>query len=125
MHSSRTLLFSLVMAASTISAPPTFAHGIDNGDTIDREFRSQRDRIEQGIRTRALTFGEATRLRSEQNKIATMIARARLDGRIDPYERREIVAAQAIANKHIYAEKNDSAVASPPRRAGWWHRVGW
>jgi hypothetical protein len=125
MSSSRTLLSSLVMAASTIAALPTFAHGIDDGDAIDREFRSQRDRIEQGIRTRALTFGETTRLRSEQNKIATMIARARLDGRIDPYERREIVAAQAIASKHIYAEKHDSEAVAPPRRVGWWHRVGW
>ena len=125
MSSSRSLVLSAVLAASTLAALPAFAHDIADSDAIDREFRSQHDRIEQGIRTRELTYRETAMLRTEQNKIAQMIARARLDGRIDPYERREIVAAQAAASKHIYAEKHDVEVAAPARRFGWWHRVMW
>lgn len=125
MSLSRNLVLSTVLATSALMAMPAFAHDISEADAIDREFRSQHERIEQGIRSRELTFRETSMLRTEQNKIAALISRARLDGRIDPYERREIVAAQAIASKHIYAEKHDAEVAAPARRFSWWHRVGW
>ena len=120
MSSPRMIALSALIAASTLMAAPAFAH-----DAIETEFNSQQERIEQGIRTRRLTFKEAGMLRGEQDKIANMIARARRDGRIDPYERREIERAQAVASRHIYAEKHDAEVApaQQPRRWGWWHRI--
>ncbi len=125
MTSSRRLVLSGALMASTLMALPAFAHDLYESDQIDREFRQQHERIEQGIRTRELTFRETEMLRNEQTRIAAMIARARIDGRIDPFERREIVAAQANASKHIFAEKHDVEVSAPRRRFGWWHRAMW
>ena len=120
MTSPRMIAISTLIAAFTLMAAPAFAH-----DAIEVEFNSQQARIEQGIRTRQLTFREAALLRGEQDKIATMIARARRDGHIDSYERREIERAQAVASRHIYAEKHDAEVApaQQPRRWGWWNRI--
>ena len=125
MSSSRPLVLSFVLAAVTLGTLPALAHDVGYGDAIDREFSNQHDLIEQGIRSRELTYHETAMLRSEQSNIAALIARARLDGRIDPFERREIVAAQAVASKHITIEKHDTEVAAPARRFGWWHRVMW
>jgi Spy/CpxP family protein refolding chaperone len=112
-----TLAAAFVVAASTLMAAPAFA---DVGN-VDAEYRSQNERIVRGIREGSLTRSEAVSLRAEQDRIAHMIERARRDGRIDPYERREIEGAQAVASRRIYAEKHD-AEAQPQRRYGWWHR---
>ena len=127
MSAPRTIALAIVLAASTLAAVPSFAH--DNWSSVEVEFQNQNERIEQGIRSRQLTRHETAILRAEQDKIAQMIARARLDGRIDPYERREIEKAQAIASKHIYVEKHDGEVAEarPVARPGYgfWHRPHW
>ena len=123
MTSPRMIAASLALAVSTLVAAPAFA----DYTSIDAEFQSQRTRIEQGIRSRQITHHEADVLRAEQDHIARLIARARSDGRVDPYERREIEQAQAAASRHIYAEKHDAEVARPvdaPRHR-FWHRPYW
>jgi uncharacterized membrane protein YebE (DUF533 family) len=123
----RVLAATLALSATSLTAP-AFADA--NRSSIEIEFQNQHDRIEQGIRTRQLTRHEANVLRTEQDRIAKMIARARIDGRIDPYEHREIQQAQAIASRHIRAEKHDRdtrVVADAPVRSGYgyWHRPRW
>ena len=122
MISPRMIAASLALAVSTLAAP-AFA----DYTSIDAEFHSQRARIEQGIRSGQITRHEAAGLRAEQDRIAHMIARARVDGRVDPYERREIEQAQAAASRHIYAEKHDSEIVrtvEAPRHR-FWHRPYW
>jgi hypothetical protein len=111
---------TLALALVTGVATPSFADS--NRSAIEIEFQNQHDRIEQGLRTRQLTRHEAAVLREEQDNIARMIARARIDGRIDPYEAREIGKAQEVASRHIYTEKHDREVAEARPGYGWWHR---
>ena len=121
MTSPRMLVATLALASIAMLAAPAFAH---EGSAIEREFNSQQVRIEQGVRSGQLTYREAAILRGEQDRIATLISRARRDGFIDGHERAEIERAQAHASRHIYAEKHDAEVnTAPVRRFGWWHRV--
>jgi uncharacterized membrane protein YebE (DUF533 family) len=124
MNSARIVAIALALATVTLAAAPSFADS--NRSVVEIEFQNQHDRIERGISSRQITRHEATLLRDEQTKIAQMIARARVDGRIDPYEMREIEKAQAVASKHIYAEKHDREVAEAPSAHrpgyGFWHR---
>lgn len=114
MTTPRLLAAALILAASTAVSAPAFA-----ADGIDATFFEQKGRIEQGIRSGALTEREAVMLRSEQSRIANMIARARIhgNGRIYATERSQIERAQAAASRHIYAEKHDRKVR-PSRRPG-------
>ena len=114
MTSPRLLAAALILAASTALAVPALA-----ADGIDATFFEQKARIEQGIRSGTLTVREAVMLRSEQTRIANMIARARIqgNGRIYAYERRQIERAQVSASRHIFAEKHDAEVR-PSRRPG-------
>ena len=123
--SARILAFTIAVVTLAATAAPVLAD--DNQSSVEVEFQRQHDRIEDGIRTRQLTRHEVTMLRDEQDTIARMIARARSDGRIDPFERREIAKAQAVASNHIYAEKHDVEVAAAPvvRREGFWRRHHW
>jgi Spy/CpxP family protein refolding chaperone len=114
MSKKNALLVSLALSLTPLAALPAAA------DTFDAEARSQHERIDRGIRNGSLTYREAAVLREEQGRIRHLIARARQDGRVDPYERREIEQAQNVASQHIYREKHD--VESRPRRWGWWHR---
>ncbi len=117
MTSTRSMTFSLALALIPLAALPAAA------DSFDVEARTQHERIENGIRNGSLTYREAATLREEQHRITRMIVRAREDGRVDHYERREIARAQAEASAHIHREKHDAEVA--PRRYGWWHRTGY
>jgi uncharacterized membrane protein YebE (DUF533 family) len=122
MISPRIIAASLALAATTLAAP-AFA----DYTAIDAEFQAQRGRIEQGIRSGQITRHEAVSLRAEQDRIARLIARARSDGRVNPYERREIEQAQAVASQRIYAEKHDREnvrTAEAPRHR-FWQRPRW
>jgi low affinity Fe/Cu permease len=116
MTRTHTLIASIALIGTALSAAPALA---DNSG-FDVEYRRQQERIDQGVRNGSLTRHEAIGLRDEQNRIATMIDRARRDGRVDPYERGEIDRAQAAASAHIYREKHDAEAR--PVRYGWWHR---
>ena len=110
----------LLAAATTVvmgtAAVPAFAADID-----DVRVRQQ-ERIREGFRSGQLTRHELVNLEQEQSRIDGLIRRARADGRIDPYERREIEDAQAVASRHIFAEKHDVETRRH-HRWGWWHRT--
>jgi len=101
----------LASAALLVTATGAFADRID-----ERQFR-QHHRIEDGIRSGALTWREASQLRAEQMRIGRMIRIARSDGYISPREAREIEAAQDTASRYIFAEKHDRDTRGQRR---WW-----
>lgn len=96
-----TLLAATAALTTFAAAAPAFA------DDIDATRGRQQERIQQGRTSGQLSRHEYIELEREQARIGAMIHRARLDGRIDPYERRQIVAAQDEASRHIWREKHD------------------
>lgn len=113
----RSALAIAAVAASLAAAGPASA------DALDAAQDNQQHRIREGLRSGQLTRQEAARLEGEQDRIDHMIRRARMDGRVDGFERSEIVRAQEVASRHIFAEKHD-AEARPQERhhRRWWHR---
>jgi hypothetical protein len=106
----KTRIIAAALVLSALSVPAL-------ADNQDR-------RINQGIRSGELTRSEATSLRAEQARIDALEARARRDGRVDPYERQEIARARQNASRNIYAEKHDreSARHGGYRPYRWWNR---
>jgi hypothetical protein len=98
---------ALILATSTLLAVPAFAADIDG------TFEAQRLRINAGLASGVLKPREVDRLRAEQTRIATMIARARVryNGRVAGHERREIERAQANAARHISAATHDGGAS--------------
>lgn len=107
----RSLLGTAAMLTAFV-AGPAFA------DSIDRHQYNQQKRIEQGVRSGQLTRHEAQKLEAEQARIAAMERRAKSDGHVDPWERRQIGKAQAHASRDIYREKHDG---EGRWRRWWWH----
>jgi hypothetical protein len=108
----KTRIIAAALVLSALSVPAL-------ADNQDR-------RINQGIRSGELTRSEAASLKAEQARIDALEARARRDGRIDPYERQEIARARENASRHIYAEKHDNEKAGHGGRGyngyRWWNR---
>ncbi len=74
---------------------------------IDQRQANQEQRIDQGVRSGALTAAEAARLERGQARIERMESRALADGRMTPQERRRIMHAQDVQSHHIYRQKHD------------------
>lgn len=98
----RKALLASIAVLGAFTAVPAFA------DDIDATRYRQQDRIQQGRASGQLTRSEYIELEREQARIGAMIHRARADGRVDPYERRQIAAAQDEASRHIWREKHDA-----------------
>lgn len=114
---------AVLLVGSSLAATPVLA------DEIDGRQARQIERIQQGVRSGQLTRYEAHGLIAEQRRIAEMERRAKRDGHVDRFERREIDAAQDRANRHIFAEKHDGD-ARPrngygPRQGYWGYRRWW
>ena len=114
----RTAILAVTAAAATLCAAPAFA------DNLDATQYRQQERIAEGRRNGSLTRHELFELEREQAQIRGLIQRARADGRVDPYERREIERAQDAASRRIFAEKHDSE-SRPYASYRPWHRRWW
>ena len=68
----------------------------------------QHRRIEQGVRSGALTQEEAQTLKDEQKTVRQLEEKAKSDGVVTKEEKEEIRAARKQANRHIYEEKHDA-----------------
>ncbi len=110
----RTAILASIAALGTFAAAPAFA------DDIDATRLRQQERIQQGRASGQLTRSEYFELEREQARIGAMIHRARADGRVDPYERREIARVQDEASRHIWREKHDIEARGRP-----WYRRYW
>ena len=101
----RSLVLALVtlvaLAASSASASPATPR-------IDRREARQHARIQQGVRSRELTRGEAMRLRADQGHIRRMERRAKRDGVVTPRERGRITRVQNRESVRIYRYKHNA-----------------
>ena len=78
---------------------------------IDRREVRQDRRIEQGVRSGALTPREDMRLRAGQAHIDRMEARAQADGQVSMRERARITRAQNHESRAIWRKKHNRRVA--------------
>lgn len=97
----------IVVAAATFAiASPAFA-GPNDTPGIDKREAVQQQRIEQGVKSGALTGNEAARLEQGQARVEKMEARAKSDGRVTRQERQRIHKAQDHQSKHIHRAKHN------------------
>jgi D-alanyl-D-alanine carboxypeptidase len=80
---------------------------------VDQREATQEQRIQDGVRSGALTPREAGRLEAEQQRIRDTKARMRADGRLNPNEKAMLDRMQNRAERDISREKHDRQVASP------------
>ena len=99
----KTLLLGLAAAASLAAALPAFAQPVDA-----REHR-QEQRIDQGVRSGALTRSEDMRLQRREAGLQRYEARARYQhrGHLTRYERRHLQRAENRDSRLIYRLKHN------------------
>jgi hypothetical protein len=107
MHRHNTLIALALVAASVGAAAQTAA-----GTTVQRDV-DQQQRIEQGLKSGALTTQEAARLEREQSAISRRQARALADGKVTPAEQARLNAAQDKASRDIYGAKHNAVTGNP------------
>lgn len=97
---------------------PAFDRGHGYGHASTRAFdrrvdhiqHSQRQRIEQGVRSGELTRHEARRLMAEQRAIEAEERRYLADGVLTQWERTDLMRDLNVASRHIYNETHDAQV---------------
>jgi hypothetical protein len=91
-------------------------HGYGHASTrafdsrVDHVQRDQRQRVEQGIRSGALTRSEAQRLMAEQRALEAEERRYLADGVLTQWERTDLARDLNVAGRHIYNETHDAQV---------------
>ena len=95
-----------LLAQDAQTTPQTPAQ--DNTPRIDKREKRQQKRINQGVKSGALTKGEAARLEKQQAKIKNDEAAAKADGKVTPQERRKLTKEQNAANRNIYRKKHNA-----------------
>jgi len=80
--------------------------------TIQRDV-NQQQRIEQGLKSGALTTREAGRLEREQAKVERDQSRALQDGKLTPAEKARLARQQNRVSRDIYREKHDAQAGNP------------
>ena len=83
--------------------------GAAQAQSLDTRHAYQQDRIAQGVRSGALTPGEAHRVEHQQRSIDRQEARMRdrHDGRLTYADRRALRYRENRASRHIYAAKHN------------------
>ena len=76
---------------------------------INQHQQHQRARIAEGVRSGALTRGEARELASGQREIRQAKVEARSDGQVTAEERGELREMQAAASRDIFVLKHNRA----------------
>ncbi|MFZ1547155.1 MAG: hypothetical protein WAT12_08645 [Candidatus Nitrotoga sp.] len=76
---------------------------------IDKREAKQEQRIDQGIRSGALTPKEEARLDAGQAKVEKMEEKAKADGTVTKHERKRIRHEQNVQDKKIHDMKHNAA----------------
>ena len=101
----------LSACAVTVSvATPAFAQSTASEGQRDI---NQQQRIEQGLKSGALTTQEAARLEGEEARVEKMQSNALRDGKLTPEEKARIGQAQNKVSQDIYREKHDAQRGDP------------
>ena len=102
-----------LLAASAVTAfvaAPAFAQS--TASEVQRN-SNQQQRIEQGLKSGALTTREASRLEGEEARVEKMQSNALRDGNLTPQEKARIERAQNKASQDVYREKHDAQRGDP------------
>lgn len=104
------LTAAATLAATTLIAiAPVSAAGFGGNGLINQRLDNQANRIQQGVRSGALTRGETFKLKQQQRRIRTLVRRSRADdGRIDQFERQQIQNAINNASRNIRNKKHNN-----------------
>lgn len=103
---------SLLIAVLSAFALPVLAQTAPAKDPvatpgIDRRQAEQQKRIDQGVKSGALTGKEAARLEKGQERVQKMEDKAKADGKVTAKERERLQQAQNRESKKIEREKHD------------------
>jgi len=102
--------FLSACAVTVFVATPAFAQSTASEGQRDI---NQQQRIEQGLKSGALTTQEAARLEGEEARVEKMQANALRDGKLTPEEKARIGQAQNKVSQDIYREKHDAQRGDP------------
>lgn len=91
--------------AGALLATPVLAHSSTPG--VDARQHNQQHRIEDGVKSGALTPAEAARLKAGQRRIERMEVRIKSDGRVRIRERSRLRRAQRHESRTIYRMKHN------------------
>jgi hypothetical protein len=83
-----------------------------NDPGIQQRTQNQEQRIDQGVKSGALTPKEAGRLEAEQAKIRQTEQRMKSDGQLTPNERQKLNNMQDRSSQQIYNQKHDAQTAN-------------
>lgn len=102
------LLASVLMSAFAVSA---FAQ--TNTPKIDQRQENQQQRIDNGVKSGALTAKETNNLDKREAKIEADKTAAKADGKVTAAERRKLKREENKASKAIYKKKHNARTANP------------
>ena len=102
----KSLILGLAAVASLAAALPAAAQ------TVDAREHNQAIRIQQGVRSGALTSAEAYRLHRREVRLHRYEARVRYrhHGHLTPWARRHLVSLENRDSRAIYHQKHDGQV---------------
>lgn len=82
---------------------------------IDQRQVNQEKRIDQGIKSGALTSKEAGKLEKREAKIESDKIAAKADGKVTKAERRKLNREENHASRAIHRQKHDRQTAAPAK----------
>ena len=103
----RQLILGIALLGASLGASAQTA-----ATTVQRDV-NQQERIEQGLKSGALSTSEAARLEREQSAISRQQARALADGKLTPAEQARLRASQNKASRDIRAAKTNEVTGDP------------
>lgn len=103
----RNLILSMALLVASLGV---FAQ--TTATTVQRDVNHQ-ERIEQGLKSGALSTSEAARLEREQSAISRQQSRALADGKLTPAEQARLRASQNKASRDIRAAKTNAVTGDP------------
>jgi hypothetical protein len=102
------LAMSGLMAIMVAAAFPAVSYAGTRDPGVNHRQHNQQQRIQQGIRSGALTREEAKRLLNEQRAIRQEERQYKSDGVLTRDERKDLQHDLNAANQHIYNETRDA-----------------
>lgn len=99
--------FVLALSAATIGIACLVTSPAWSAGHYDQAQFNQQRRIDQGVRSGELTRHEFARLQNEQRQIRHFAHRAKADGHVNKWERRQLANMTKQASKHIYTAKHN------------------
>ncbi|MEH3100450.1 hypothetical protein [Sphingomonas adhaesiva] len=100
-------LHTLVAALGLVAVTAPAAASAQGWQPINARQAQLDRRIDQGIRSGALTRGEAQRLRAEARRIATLEGRYRRTGGLQQWERRDLDRRFDALSQRIRFDRHD------------------